>query len=52
MNAINRIAGFVEAADDSNITSGEYSTAQTVVNAFLDNSDNANFTSAKVPWLL
>lgn len=46
MNAINRIAGFVEAADDSNITSGEYSTAQTVVNAFLDNSDNGNFTSA------
>ena len=46
MNAINRIAGFVEAADDSNITSGEYSTAQSVVNAFLDNSDNGNFTSA------
>ena len=45
MDAINRIAGFVEAEDENNITNDEYSSGQSVVNAFLENSDNVNFTS-------
>ena len=45
-NRINEAAGFVAAVDtDDDFNSADYNTAQTVVNAFLLNSNAANFTS-------
>ena len=46
MNAINLLADFVVPATPGSPTSSEYSAGQSVVNAFLDNSDTSSFTVA------